>query len=143
MILKESKKWQGYFESMFRGLPAIIEWFLCSANPAQNLFVCLLKNPFCSILFFHPSPQRVESHWFESCFEDEDSITENQREMPGQLRLRRKLLPRREIGQLSILLIESDSLEVLFHQSFVGLYLWKDQEFKIVEEVWPPSFSQA
>ena len=34
--------------------------------------------------------------------------------------------------------IESDSLEFLFHQSFVGLYLWKDQEFKIVEEVWPP-----
>ena len=33
--------------------------------------------------------------------------------------------------------IESDSLEFLFLQSFVGLYLWNDQEFKIVEEVWP------
>ena len=31
--------------------------------------------------------------------------------------------------------IESDSLEFLFHQSFVGLYLRKDKEFKIVEEV--------
>ena len=37
--------------------------------------------------------------------------------------------------------MESDSLEFLFHQSFVGLYLWKDQEFKIVEEVWLLYFS--
>ena len=32
--------------------------------------------------------------------------------------------------------VESDSLEFLFHQSFIGLYLWKDQELKIVKEVW-------
>ena len=41
---------------------------------------------------------------------------------------------------MMIRIIESDSLKFLFHESFVGLYLWKDQEFKIVEEVWPTLF---
>ena len=51
----ESKKWQGYFESVFTGLPVIIEWFLrCfievtlkySQLPFQNgiAIVCRLKN---------------------------------------------------------------------------------------------------
>ena len=39
--------------------------------------------------------------------------------------------------------MESDSLEFLFHQSFVGLYLWKDQEFKILEKYDPPKNEQA
>ena len=42
------------------------------------------------------------------------------------------------LGFWELSFVESDSLEFLFLQSFVGLYLWKDQEFKIVEEVWPP-----
>ena len=28
ILAVESKKWQGYFESVFTGLPVIIEWFL-------------------------------------------------------------------------------------------------------------------
>ena len=55
ILAVESKKWQGYFESMFTGLPVIIEWFLrCfidatlkySQLPFQNgiAIVCRSKN---------------------------------------------------------------------------------------------------